>query len=208
MVAQSTVAQSTKRCPASRTSENKDEMTMTTWKIDTAHTDVVFAAKHMMVTTVRGKLGDVSGSIETEGDDASSARGEIAIGVASLNTGSDYRDKHLRSADFFDAEAHPIATFRLTSVTPHGDELDVAGDLTIRGTTRPVVLRAESLGFYVSMEGARRAGFSATGTIDRKAFGLDWNVALETGGWLVGDDIKLTIDAAFEEAKVALPVAA
>jgi len=181
---------------------------MTTWKIDPAHTDVVFAAKHMMVTTVRGKFADVSGTIETEGDDASTARGEISIAVASLNTGNDYRDKHLRGTDFFDAEAHPVATLRLTGVTPRGGELDVAGDLTIRGTTKPIVLRAEALGFYASMEGVRRAGFSATGKIDRKAFGLDWNVALETGGWLVGDEIKLTIDVAFEEAKVALGVAA
>lgn len=181
---------------------------MTTWKIDTSHTDVTFAVKHMMVTTVRGRFADVTGEIEGDPNDLTTARGEIRIGVASINTGTEFRDNHLRGADFFDAEHFPTATFRITGVVRHGDDLDVTGELTIRGATRPVTLKAEHLGFYSSMEGARRAGFSASGKINRKDFGLDWNVALESGGWLVGDEIRLTVDVALEEARLAQAAAA
>jgi polyisoprenoid-binding protein YceI len=173
----------------------------TTWKLDPSHTDITFAAKHMMVTTVRGKFADVSGQITADRDDPTSARGEIEIDVASLNTGSEFRDNHLRSADFFDAENHPKARFVITAIERDDDEYKVAGDLTIRGVTRPVTLKAELLGFYTSMEGAPRVGFSAKAKLNRKDWGLNWNVALEQGGWLVGDEIKLTIDAAFEEAR-------
>ncbi len=186
---------------------------MTTWKLDTSHTDITFAAKHMMVTTVRGKFSEVTGEIDADREDPTTARGVIQIGVASLSTGSDMRDNHLRSADFFDAENHPTATFAITEIKPRGgDEFEVIGDLTIRGRSKPIALRTELLGFYTSMDGKPRAGFSATGKLNRKEFGLNWNVALESGGWLVGDDIKLTIDAAFEQATEqatdAKPVAA
>jgi polyisoprenoid-binding protein YceI len=176
---------------------------MTTWKIDTTHTDVTFAAKHMMVTTVRGKFGDVSGEIEVDPNDPSTARGEIRIAVASLNTGTQFRDDHLRSADFFDVGNHPYATFAITDVKARGDEYEVTGDLTIRGVTRPFTFKAELLGYYRSMEGAKRVGFSAAAKLNRKDWGLNWNVALESGGWLVGDEVKLTIDAAFEEVREA-----
>ncbi len=181
---------------------------MDTWNLDTTHTDVTFSAKHMMVTTVRGKFGDVSGEVKADANDPASARGEIRIAVASLHTGSEFRDNHLPAADFFDVANHPTATLRITDVKVRGDEFDVTGDLTIRGITRPIMLKAELLGFYSSMEGAPRAGFSASGTLNRKDFGLDWNVALESGGWLVGDQIKLTIDAAFEVDRAAQQLAA
>jgi polyisoprenoid-binding protein YceI len=181
---------------------------MSTWKIDTSHTDITFAAKHMMVTTVRGRFAGVTGSLEADPNDPTTARGTIRIAIASISTGSEFRDNHLRSADFFDAEQHPEATFAITSVARRGDEYEVTGDLTIRGVTRPVTLKSELLGFYTSMEGAKRAGFSASGKINRRDWGLDWNVALETGGWLVGDEIKLTIDAAFEEVRLAQDAAA
>ena len=181
---------------------------MSSWKIDTSHTDVTFAVKHMMVTTVRGKFADVTGTLEADPNDPTSARGTIRIGIASINTGSELRDNHLRSADFFDAEHHPEATFAITSITRRGDSYEVTGDLTIRGITRPVTLTSELLGYYTSMEGAKRAGFSASGTINRRDWGLDWNVALETGGWLVSDEIRLTIDAALEQVRVARDAAA
>lgn len=176
---------------------------MGTWKLDSSHTDITFSAKHMMVTTVRGRFANVRGELQADPSDLTTARGEIRIGIASLSTGSDYRDNHLRSADFFDAEAHPEATFRITAIEPRVDGLDVVGDLTIRGVTRPLTLQTEVLGFYASMEGARRAGFSASASLHRKDWGLNWNVGLESGGWLVGEDVRLTIDAAFEEVPVA-----
>ena len=179
-------------------------MAVTTWNIDPAHTDVVFAAKHMMVTTVRGKFGDVSGTLSLDEENPAASTGAFSIAVASLNTGVEQRDGHLRSADFLDAENHPTATFSTTSITPRGGkDYAVTGDLTIRGTTRPVTFDVELLGFYTGMNGARRAGFHATGKINREDFGLNWNVALETGGWLVGKDIKLEFDLAAEQAEAA-----
>jgi polyisoprenoid-binding protein YceI len=182
-------------------------MATTTWNIDPAHTDIQFSAKHMMVTTVRGKFADVSGSITLDEETPTNSTGELTVQVASLNTGVEQRDAHLRSADFFDAANYPTATFKATRVAgKRGNEYAVTGDLTIRGTTLPVTLDLELLGFYTGMSGARRAGFHGSTKLDREAFGLTWNVALETGGWLVGKEIKLEIDLAVEEA-VAVAVA-
>ncbi|HYO43653.1 MAG TPA: YceI family protein [Candidatus Limnocylindrales bacterium] len=177
-------------------------MAVTTWNIDTAHTDVLFSAKHMMVTTVRGKFGDVSGTITLDEENPTASSGQLTVAVASLNTGAEQRDAHLRSADFFAADNHPNASFTTTDVAARGgNAYAVTGDLTIRGTTRPVTFDVELLGFYTGMNGARRAGFHATGKINREDFGLNWNVALETGGWLVGKDIKLEFDLAIEQAE-------
>jgi polyisoprenoid-binding protein YceI len=177
-------------------------MPVTTWSIDPAHTDVLFSAKHMMVTTVRGTFADVSGTLSLDEENPAASTGEFAIAVASLSTGVEQRDEHLRSADFFDAANHPVATFRTTRMeTRGGSSYTVTGDLTIRGTTRPVTFVVEHLGFYTGMNGARRAGFHATGRINREDFGLTWNVALESGGWLVGKDIKLELDLAAEQAE-------
>jgi polyisoprenoid-binding protein YceI len=177
-------------------------MPVTTWSIDPAHTDVLFSAKHMMVTTVRGTFADVSGTISLDEENPTASTGTFTVAVGSLSTGVEQRDGHLRSADFFDAENHPRATFTATSVAAKGgNDYAVTGDLTIRGTTRPVTFHVELLGFYTGMNGARRAGFHATGTINREDFGLNWNVALETGGWLVGKDIKLELDLAVEQAE-------
>ncbi len=176
-------------------------MAVTTWNIDPSHTDVLFSTKHMMVTTVRGKFADVSGTITLDQEHPAASTGSFTVGVGSLNTGVEQRDAHLRSADFFDAENHPTATFSATRVEPKsGTDYVVAGDLTIRGTTRPVAFDVELLGFYTGMNGARRAGFHGSAKIARDDFGLNWNVALETGGWLVGKEIKLELDLAVEEA--------
>jgi len=176
-------------------------MTSTTWNIDAAHTDVNFATKHMMVTTVRGKFATVSGTLEVDLENPTASSGAFTIAAASLNTGVEQRDGHLHSVDFFDVARFPEITFVSTAVTPKGgNDFVVAGDLTIRGVTRPVSLDTEFLGLYASMGGARRAGFHATATINREEWGLSWNVGLEAGGWLVGKDVKLEIDLAVEEA--------
>jgi polyisoprenoid-binding protein YceI len=178
---------------------------MSTWKIDPAHTDVTFSVKHMMVSTVRGKFGDVSGELELDldGGDATSASGEIRLGVASLSTGADQRDEHLRSADFFDAARYPQIVARLTGIEPDGDAYKVSADVTIRDVTHPVVFEGRYHGPVANMEGARHAGFELVATIDREAWGLNWNMALEAGGWLVSKDVKLAIDVAADEAAVA-----
>ena len=180
-------------------------MAFTTWNIDPAHTDVLFSAKHMMVTTVRGKFHQVTGSITVDEDDPTTATGSFEISVASLSTGVEPRDTHLRSADFFDAAAYPTATFIATGIRHKGaNGYAVTGDLTIRGTTRPVTFDVDLLGFYTGMDGARRAGLRGTAKIAREDFGLNWNVALESGGWLVGKEVKLELDLALEAATPAV----
>jgi polyisoprenoid-binding protein YceI len=179
-----------------------------TWKIDPAHTDVGFSAKHMMVTTVRGKFDTVEGELTLDESDPLSAAGEIRVAAASLSTGFDARDQHLRSADFFDAETHPWIVARLTKVVPKGDDFRVTADVTIRDVTRPVTFDAEFNGIVPGMRGGRPAGFHLTGKIDRQDWGLNWNVALETGSWLVGREVRLDVDVAADEVAVAAETAA
>ena len=174
-------------------------MTTTTWKSDPTHTDVQFSAKHMMVTTVRGKFTDVEGTITLDEANPRASSGSFTVRAASLNTGVEQRDGHLRSGDFFDAERYPEITFVSTAVEPkRGNDYAVTGDLTIRDVTKPVTFDVEFLGNYDGFQG-RRAGFHATTKLNREAFGLTWNVALESGGWLVGKEIKLEIDLAMDE---------
>jgi len=176
---------------------------MTTWKIDTAHTQVNFSAKHMMVTTVRGTFHDVTGTIELDENDPTRSRGAFSLKAASVDTNFGARDTHLRSADFFDAVQFPEITFVTTAVEPRsGDEYAVTGDLTIRDVTRPVTFDVELAGIVKGMSGARHAGFSAKTTIARDDWGLNWNVALEQGGWLVGKEIKIEIAIAADEVAV------
>ncbi len=174
-------------------------MTVTTWRTDPAHTDIQFSAKHMMVTTVRGKFTDVEGTLILDEAHPQASSGSFTVRAASLTTGNDQRDGHLRSADFFDAETHPEITFVSTAVTPgRGNDYAVTGDLTIRGTTHPITFDVLFLGLYQGFQG-RRAGFHATTRLNREDWGLTWNVTLETGGWLVGKEIKLEIDLALDE---------
>jgi polyisoprenoid-binding protein YceI len=176
-------------------------MATTTWNLDTTHTDVIFATKHMMVTTVRGKFGTVAGSLQLDPEDPTASRGSFTIKAASLNTGVEQRDGHLRSADFFNVEQYEDITFAASSVShKSGNDYVVTGDLTVKDVTKPFSFEVEYLGLYQSMGGARRAGFHATAKLNREDFGLTWNVALETGGWLVSKEIKLEIDLAVEEA--------
>ncbi|MEJ7748335.1 MAG: YceI family protein [Candidatus Limnocylindrales bacterium] len=172
---------------------------MSVWKIDNAHTQVNFSAKHMMVTTVRGTFHDVQGEIELGEADPTRSRGEFRVATASVDTNFAARDGHLRSPDFFNAEAFPVITFRSTSVEPAGDQYQVSGDLTIRDVTRPVTFDVELDGIVPGMQGGRHAGLTATTKVDRDSWGLNWNVALEQGGWLVGKEIKLDITIAADE---------
>lgn len=171
------------------------------WSIDAAHTDILFSAKHMMVTTVRGKFHDVDGTLFLDENDPTRSSGEIRIAAGSLSTGSAPRDGHLRSADFFDAEQHPWIDFRSASIEHvGGNHYRVTGDLTIREATRSATFDATFLGFYTGMNGGRRAGISARTKINRKDWGLGWNVALEAGGWLVGEDVTIEVEVAVDQA--------
>ncbi len=172
---------------------------MSIWKIDPAHTDVSFSAKHMMVTTVRGKFDSVEGELELDEAHPLNSHGEIRVAASSLSTGIQMRDDHLRSADFLDVEHHPTIVARVAKIEPRGDRYRVATDLAIRGLTRPLVLNAKFLGIYPGMRGGRRVGFALSGTIARKVWGLNWNVALEAGGWLVGEDVRVEVDIAADE---------
>jgi polyisoprenoid-binding protein YceI len=175
--------------------------TLTDWTIDAAHTDLLFSAKHMMVTTVRGKFNDVEGAIHLDEANPTNSTAEIRIATASLSTGNGPRDGHLRSADFFNADIHPTMLFRSTSIEQVGtNDFRIKGDLTIQEMTRPIVFDATFLGFYTSMQGTRRFGLTARTIINRKDWGLGWNVALETGGWLVGENVTIEVEVAADEA--------
>ena len=174
---------------------------MATFAIDPAHTDVLFSAKHMMVTTVRGTFTDVAGSVDLDENDPSASSADITVKAASVDTGFAARDTHLRSDDFFAAETYPEIRVTSTSIRPVGrNEFIVTADVTIREVTRSVDFEVEFLGFYPAMDGARRAGFTARAKVNRKDWDLDWNVALEAGGWLVGDQITLEVEVALQEA--------
>jgi polyisoprenoid-binding protein YceI len=171
---------------------------ITTWQIDRAHTQVGFAVRHLMISTVRGHFSDVSGTLSVPHGDFAQAQLEARIGVASIDTREPQRDGHLKSADFFDAERYPEMTFKSRSVEParSGDgRYLVTGDLTLRGVTREIVLDAVLEGEGKDPRGNNRAGFSASGKINRKDFGLTWNQLLEAGGVAVGDEVKISIDA-------------
>ena len=165
-----------------------------TWDIDASHTTVEFVARHLMVTKVRGRFLDVSGEITIAADPLeSSVRAQI--GTASITTGDDQRDAHLRSPDFFDVEQYPTITFVSTGVrATRGDSFVLVGDLTVRDVTKSVELELEYLGSAQDPWGATKAAFSASTEVNRKDWGLEWNVALETGGFLVGDKVKLNVE--------------
>ena len=171
------------------------ETQTTTWNIDAAHTDVGFSVKHLMISTVRGRFGDVRGTITIKGSDLTTAVVEAEVATASIDTRTEQRDAHLRSADFFEVEKYPSITFRSRTVERiKGDRYRITGDLTIRDVTREVVLEGTDEGRGRDPWGGERLGFSATTTIDRRDFGLTWNQALETGGVLVSNEIKITLD--------------
>jgi polyisoprenoid-binding protein YceI len=164
------------------------------WIIDGAHTNLKFVARYAMLTKVRGNFRAFEGTIHVA-ERPQDSWVELTIDASSITTDNDMRDNHLRSGDFLDQENHPSITFKSTKVEPlGGTELRVTGDLTIRGVTKEVVLEAEYVGAHVDAYTRTRVAFSATTEIDRDEFGVNWNMALETGGVLVGKRIKIELE--------------
>jgi polyisoprenoid-binding protein YceI len=170
-----------------------------TWTLDPAHTLVEFAVKHMMITTVKGRLADVRGTILIDPVTPAASTVEVELGAASIDTRSEQRDGHLRSPDFLDAERFPAILFRSRRVEGaeprDGSRFRLVGDLTIRGVTREIALDATFDGRGRDPWGGERVSFSAAGAIDRREFGLVWNQALESGGLLVGTEVKINVEA-------------
>ncbi|MBI2165301.1 MAG: YceI family protein [Chloroflexi bacterium] len=166
------------------------------WVLDPVHSSVQFAARHMVVATVRGGFAKFEVTVDFDEARPEGSQVEARIDAASIDTREPQRDTHLRSADFLDVEKHPWISFKSSRVEPQGDgRYRVVGDLTIRGVTRQVALETSFAGLAKDPWGNQRAGFSAEASISRKEFGLNWNVALEAGGWLVGDTVKINIEA-------------
>ncbi len=164
-----------------------------TWTIDPLHSEVGFSVRHMMVSKVRGKFSKFSGELVTAEDPlASSVTAEIDL--SSIDTGAEQRDGHLRSPDFFDTENHPVMTYRSTGIRAKGDGYVLDGDLTLKGVTKNVPLALELNGFGPDPYGGTRAGFTATGEINRQDFGVTWNAAMEHGGVVVTDKVTIHLE--------------
>ena len=168
--------------------------TSSTWKIDPSHTHVEFAVKHLMISTVKGRFADVEGEIVIAAGDPSHSSVTATLKAASIDTRTGQRDDHLRSADFLDAAGFPDITFKSKRITGDASEFKVVGDLTIRGTTKEVTLAATNEGSGKDPWGGERIGFSATTKFDRRDFGLTYNQALESGGVVVGHEVKVSIE--------------
>jgi polyisoprenoid-binding protein YceI len=164
-----------------------------TWAIDPVHSEVGFTVRHLMVSKVRGKFATYSGTI-TVADNPLDSKVEATIEAGSVSTGDDNRDGHLKTADFFEVEAHPNLTFTSTSVEPKGSDFVVTGDLSIRGVTKSVVLALEFNGVGPDPWGGTRAGFTAKTEISRKDFGMEFNMPLDGGGVVVSDKVQITLE--------------
>ncbi|MFN8627359.1 MAG: YceI family protein [Candidatus Binatia bacterium] len=167
-----------------------------TWKIDPAHTSAQFAVRHMMVSTVRGTIGPVAGTLNLDEADATKSSIVATVDVNAIDTREPQRDAHLKSADFFDAGTYPTITFNSKRITKVGEaKYQVAGDLTIHGVTKEVVLDVEGAPTpFKDPTGSLRMGGSATTKLNRKDFGLTWNKTLDSGGLVIGDEVAVTID--------------
>jgi len=164
-----------------------------TWTIDPVHSEVGFWVRHMMVSKVRGKFGKFSGELVTT-DDLRGSAVKAEIDLSSIDTGNEQRDGHLRSMDFFDVENHPLMTYRSTGLRQDGDDYVLDGELTLKGVTRSVPLALTVNGFGPDAYGGTRAGFTATGEINRQDFGVTWNAALEAGGVAVSDKVNIQLE--------------
>jgi polyisoprenoid-binding protein YceI len=164
------------------------------YTIDAAHTRLGFSARHAMVATVRGQFSDFTGTAHVDTADPASSKVELSIVANSISTGQTQRDDHLRSGDFFESEQYPNITFTSTDVARDGDEWTITGDLTIKGVTKPVTIPFELTGSAKDPYGNTRIGFEGATTIKRSDWGMSFNAALETGGVLVSDKIKLEFD--------------
>ncbi|HNT93296.1 MAG: YceI family protein [Bacteroidales bacterium] len=173
-------------------------MKTTKWIIDPAHSEIQFKVKHMMITTVTGSFKEFSSEVETEGEDFSTARIRFEAATASIFTNAEQRDAHLRSADFFDADNFPVMSFVSSKLEKTDDDnWQLTGDLTIKDVTKPVKLDVEFGGVGKDPWGNTKAGFSLSGKINRKDWGLNWNAALEAGGVLVSDDVRILCEVQY-----------
>ena len=174
------------------------------WTIDPAHTTVGFSARHMGLSTVRGRFIRFNGTIDVDPNDLATAGGRIEVEMASVDTGEEQRDNHLRSPDFFDVERFPTMSYVVKSVTSKGAEhYEVVGDLTIKDVTREVMFDLEYAGEATDPYGNRRVGGSLTTTLKRSDWDLKWNVPLDTGGWLVSDSVQVEIEGQLTESRQA-----
>lgn len=165
-----------------------------TWKLDPAHSEITFTVKHLAISKVRGKFETFDVTIVTTPDDADGIHAiDATIDMVSVNTNQAQRDGHLRTSDFFQVDEFPTATFHSTGGTWDGDDFTIVGDLTLRGVTKQIELKGE-LGGVVTDSNGTKAGASATTTINRHDFGVNWNAALEAGGLTLGEDVKIDID--------------
>ena len=170
--------------------------TLTKWSIDPMHSEVQFKVKHLVISTVSGFFKSFEGSVETDGEDFDGATIDFSIDINSIDTNQSQRDEHLKSPEFFDAATYPHIKFKSTSFKKiDDDEYALKGDLTIKGVTKPVSLDVEFGGSTADFYGNTKAGFEITGKINRKEFGLTWDGVTEAGSVVVGEDIKLTINA-------------
>jgi polyisoprenoid-binding protein YceI len=168
--------------------------TRTQWKLDPSHTIVEFSAKHLMITTVKGRITDIEGSIFTDERNPENSSVEATLNAVSIDTRTEQRDQHLRSADFLDVEKYPEIRFKSKRIEGDRKEFKLTGDLTIRDVTREITLDVDFEGQTKDPWGGERVGFSARGKLDRREFGLTWNQLLETGGLAVGNEIKINIE--------------
>lgn len=169
---------------------------MATWTIDTTHTEIGFKIKHLVISTVSGKFTSFEGKLDGEPEDLTKAKISFSANIDSITTGNEQRDGHLKSADFFDAANHPKLTFTSTAIEhKNGSDYKIIGDLTIRGTTKPITLNVDFGGIQNNLYGQTVAGFEITGKINRQEYGLTWSAVTEAGGIVVSDDVKLAIDA-------------
>lgn len=175
------------------------------WMVDGAHTVVGFSARHMGLSKVRGQFRSFSGDIEGDPKDLTQARGRFEVDMASVDTGNADRDAHLRSPDFFDVERFPKMVFVSKAISRRGDgRYKVVGDLTIKDVTREIELDYEHAGAGVDPYGNRKIGGTFSGSIKRSEWGLTWNVPLDTGGWLVSDNISLEVDLQVAQSQEAV----
>lgn len=167
-----------------------------TWNFDIPHSSVGFTVTHLVIAKVHGKFNDFGGTIEFDGKNVESGSIDVAIQMASIDTDNEKRDNHLKSPDFFDVDNFPVMTFKSRKIVDEeGNNFKIIGDLTIRDVTKEVTLNAEHHGTVKDPWGGTRAAFSATGKINRQDFGVKWNRALETGGYLVSDEVTIIIEA-------------
>lgn len=172
---------------------NLDDLTPGTWTIDPSHSTVSFVARHLVITKVRGTFGEVSGTVAIAEEKLASTV-TATIGMQSVSTGDEGRDGHLKSADFFDVETYPTMTFASSAIRGDGAEYVLTGDLTIKGVTKSIELDLEFEGVSPDPWGGTRVGFSAKGEINRRDFGLDFDVKIDTGGALVSEKIKIELE--------------